>query len=377
MADFDILFAGGGLASCLTALRLSQLRPGLRVAIVDPGERLGGDHVWSSFDADITPDQRAWTGALYEARWPGYSVAFPAFGRRVAMGYASATSTRLDAAVWPAAAHIRAEVTDIAPRFVTLAGGSRLEAGAVIDGRGARESAHLDLRWQKFAGIEVALDADHGLAEPVVMDATVPQTDGYRFVYLLPFGPRRLLIEDTYYSDGPDLDAATLDARIRAYAGAKGWRIASVARGESGVLPVALGGDIDAFWAEAPAGVPRIGLRAALFHPTTGYSFPDAVRTADLIAGLPSLDPASIDRAVRAMSIAAWRERGFYRMLDRMLFLAAEPDQRYRVLQRFYGLSEPLIARFYAGRSTLADKARILAGKPPVPIGRALAAMRA
>ena len=374
MADFDILFAGGGLASCLTALRLSQVRPGLGIAILDPGERLGGDHVWSSFDADMTPAQRDWTAPLYEARWPGYSVAFPGFGRRIAMGYASATSERLDAAVRPIAAHVRAEVVDIAPRCVTLAGGSRLAAGTVIDGRGARASAALDLRWQKFVGLEVGLEADHGLAEPVVMDATVPQKDGYRFVYLLPFGPRRLLIEDTYYSDGPELDEAMLDARIQAYAQAKGWRIATVARRERGVLPVALGGDMDAFWAETPGGVPRIGMRAALFHPTTGYSFPDAVRTADLIAGLPSLAPEAIDAAVRGMSIAAWRARGFYRMLDRMLFLAAAPDQRYRVLQRFYGLGEGLIGRFYAGRSTLADKARILAGRPPVPIGRAIAA---
>ena len=377
MADFDILFAGGGLASCLTALRLAQTRPGIRVGIVDPGAQLGGNHIWSSFDADISAEQREWTAALYEAHWPGYAVAFPTLSRRIAMSYASATSERLDAVVRPVAAHIRAEVAEVGPTAVTLSGGSRLAAGAVIDGRGARPSPHLDLRWQKFLGREVVTEADHGLTEPVVMDATVSQNDGYRFVYLLPFGPRRLLIEDTYYSDGPDLDAAALGERIDAYASARGWRITDVVREEQGVLPVALGGDIDAFWAEAPAGVPQIGLRAALFHPTTGYSFPDAVRTADLIAGLPSLDPRSIDAAVREMSIAAWRGRAFYRMLDRMLFLAAEPDARYQVLQRFYGLPEPLIARFYAARSTLADKARILVGKPPVPIGRAIAAVRA
>jgi len=58
--------------------------------------------------------------------------------------------------------------------------------------------------------------------------------------------------------------------------------------------------------------------------------------------------------------------------LNRMLFRAARPDQRYRVLERFYRLPQPLIERFYAGETTLADKARILSGKPPVPIGAAL-----
>jgi lycopene beta-cyclase len=42
------------------------------------------------------------------------------------------------------------------------------------------------------------------------------------------------------------------------------------------------------------------------------------------------------------------------------------------VLERFYGLPEALIARFYAARLTGLDKLRILSGKPPVPIGAAL-----
>jgi lycopene beta-cyclase len=55
-----------------------------------------------------------------------------------------------------------------------------------------------------------------------------------------------------------------------------------------------------------------------------------------------------------------------------MLFRAAEPDQRYRVLERFYGLPEPLIRRFYAGRLRWSDRVRLVTGSPPVPIGRAL-----
>jgi lycopene beta-cyclase len=67
-----------------------------------------------------------------------------------------------------------------------------------------------------------------------------------------------------------------------------------------------------------------------------------------------------------------WAGRGFYRLLNRMLFRAAKPQQRYKVLERFYRLPQPLIERFYAAGSTLGDKARILSGKPPVPLGAAL-----
>jgi lycopene beta-cyclase len=62
-------------------------------------------------------------------------------------------------------------------------------------------------------------------------------------------------------------------------------------------------------------------------------------------------------------------------MLARMLFRAALPAERYKVLERFYRLPTSLIERFYAGQSTAWDRVRILAGKPPVPINRAVRAM--
>ena len=55
-----------------------------------------------------------------------------------------------------------------------------------------------------------------------------------------------------------------------------------------------------------------------------------------------------------------------------MFFRGATPEVRYSVLQRFYGLNQGLIERFYAGELTWRDKARILIGKPPVPIHKAL-----
>ena len=56
------------------------------------------------------------------------------------------------------------------------------------------------------------------------------------------------------------------------------------------MLPIALAGDIEAFWSGQPPGGRLAGLRAALFHPTTGYSLPEAVRVADALASRASLD---------------------------------------------------------------------------------------
>ena len=72
------------------------------------------------------------------------------------------------------------------------------------------------------------------------------------------------------------------------------------------------------------------------------------------------------------MQNSHWEHERYFRLLNRMLFRAAKPEERYKVLERFYGLSEPLIKRFYAGALTKSDRRRILIGKPPVPVTKAL-----
>lgn len=370
----DVILVGGGLANSLIAWRLKLTRPELKLLVLERGPTLGGRHVWSFFAPDVEAEQARWLEPLIVHRWPGYSIAFPGRKRRLGIPYASISAERLHAVIAPVlgdSVRYGVEVAEFGPDFVRLAGeDERIEAPLVIDGRGPTTDARLTLGWQKFVGREVLTVEPHGLTEPIVMDATVEQFDGYRFVYVLPFDARRLHIEDTYYSDDFALDRESLRRRVDAYAAAKGWRVETVLEEEEGVLPISLGGDIDAFWA-AP-GPPRSGLRAALFHPTTGYSLPDAARLADQIASMSELDSAAVRGEVEALSKALWRERGFYRLLNRMLFGAGRPERRFRVLERFYGLSEPLIRRFYRGRMTLADKARLLIGKPPVPVGEAL-----
>ncbi|MET0269317.1 MAG: lycopene beta-cyclase CrtY [Sphingomonas sp.] len=377
--ECDIAIVGGGLAGGLIALALRARHPGLDVIVVEAEHVVGGNHIWSFFGADVDAADRWLVEPLIGHRWPGYDIAFPRRARRLDEPYHSIRSDRLDAAVRaalpPARLLTAVRATEVTPAAVTLADGRRIAARAVIDARGPGDLATLDLGWQKFVGLVVRTDAPHGRTHPVVMDATVAQIDGYRFVYVLPFDDHRLLIEDTYYSDSPELDGQAITKRIHDYATAHGWRVAEVEHREAGVLPVALGGDFAAYWASGGE-TAKAGVRAGLFHPTTGYTLPDAVRLAARIAALP--DPAGADLAAltRDHAARAWETRGFYRLLDRMLFRAAEPAERYKVLERFYGLNAGLVGRFYAARSTTFDKLRILSGKPPVPLGRALRVLK-
>jgi lycopene beta-cyclase len=375
VASADAVIVGGGLASSLIALRLKRARPAMKIIVLEREHRIGGEHTWSHFATDVSPEIAAWMAPLIVHDWPGYDVRFPAHRRTLPTHYRAITSARLHAVMSELLgedAWLGVEASEVKAESVRLVDGRRLAAPLVIDARGPRRSRHLVLGWQKFLGLEVRLTAPHGLTRPIVMDATVAQLDGYRFLYVLPMSADRVLIEDTRYSDGPALDRGQFAIDLTAYAAAQGWSIAEVEREEVGVLPIALAGDIDAYWDETGPLPAEVGMRAALFNPTTGYSLPDAARQAEAIAALPRLTTASVRATVIEMSKTAWRERAFYRLLNRMLFRAGRPGLRYKVLERFYRLRTPLIERLYAAEATFADKARILTGKPPVPFFRAL-----
>jgi len=371
---FDYVFAGGGLANTLAAYRLRQADPRLKIAIIERAARFGGNHTWSFHGTDLTPSQHDWLKPFIAHHWPRQEVRFPRYRRELRTSYHSATSGRLAAVARESFGDdllLGRDVAEINVEGVTLTNGENIEAACVIDGRGARANAHLTLGYQKFVGKEVRCGRPHGQTLPIIMDATVPQQDGYRFIYTLPMDETRILVEDTYYSDGPELDDSSIGSEVDAYARRRGFDVAEVVREERGVLPIVLMGDIARFWASS-GGIPRSGMRAALFHPTTGYSLPDAVRFADLLAARRPATTAEAHTLSRRYSVATWHQRDFFRVLNRFLFFAAEPDKRAGVMERFYTLPEPLIERFYACRLKPWDKARILIGRPPVPISRAL-----
>lgn len=382
MADVhhcDLAIVGGGLAGGLLALAINTRRPDLDLRVVEENAHFGGNHVWSFFAADIAAENRWLIAPLVCHGWRGYDVAFPDHTRSIAQAYYAIESERLDHVLRqrlaPNALMTGRRVLAVARDGVMLADGDRVIANGVIDARGPSDLGQLDLGWQKFVGHEYDLADPHGLTRAVVMDATVAQGDGYRFVYCLPFSATRMFIEDTYYSDTPDLDRTALGQRIAGYATSRGWAPERLLREEAGVLPVAMDGDFETYWKSGGVGIAKAGMRAGLFHPMTGYSLPDAVRLAALVARADDLSGAALHDLTLGHARRIWRARGFYRILARMLFRAAEPAERYRILERFYRLDPGLIGRFYAGNTTMPDKIRILSGKPPVPIARAVAAL--
>ena len=371
-----IIIVGGGLAGSLAALALAERRPDVELLLIEQGQTFGGNHTWSYFDSDIPQANRWVLEGIPAIRWPAHEVRFPKRTRTIDVGYNSIRSADLDHAV---RAGLRADqyrlgagVQSLQPTSVTIDGAS-LPARVVIDARGPSATAGLELGWQKFLGRYYRFQRPHGVKLPMIMDATVAQIDGYRFIYQLPISATDMLIEDTYYSLDPAIDGDALRDRLDHFATMTGAGPAIIFEEESGLLPVVVGGQVGALWSSSS--LPLLGLRGGFFHPTTSYSLPDAVANAVHLTEQGDLTSGAVYALLRNRAEYLWRERAFFRLLNRMLFKAAEPDQAYRVLEHFYRLPAPLISRFYSADLSGLDKLRIMSGKPPVPVGKALWAM--
>jgi len=363
-ADFDYALVGGGLQNGLVALAIRGRRPAARIAMIERGTTVGGNHTWCFHAGD---GRASWIDPLVVRRWPSYDVAFPSYRRRIDASYACITSPRFADVVTATLAvpgsqlFAGATAVDVRATSVVIERAGRtdeLTARVVVDARGPDRGVVDECGWQKFVGRELELAEPHGIDAPMLMDATVEQRDGFRFVYLLPMSPTRILVEDTCFSERAYLDITATRDLVEDHVRERGWRVQEVIREEVGVLPL-------------PWSMPRprvsvpieAGYAGGWFHPVTGYSFPLAARLADEIA---ALDPERVDvERLRPPTDRHARQLRYALALNKMMFGWYPPDQRWHVLERFYRLPEATIRRFYALELTAMDRARILIGRPP------------
>jgi lycopene beta-cyclase len=365
--EYDCLLVGGGLQNALIAMALVERQPAARFALIEQGDRLGGNHLWCFHARDVPADARAFVDPLVAHRWPAYEVRFPGLDRHFDVEYHGITSDRLHDAVTERVKASQggtilfgASVAQVTSDSVVLADGRSLHGALVVDSRGPeRLQSEGRTAFQKFVGLEVALAEAQPSFLPRLMDANVPQTDGYRFFYTLPLAPDRFLVEDTYYADGPKLDREAIRRDILAYAQSIGLPVREVVREESGVLPLtsrSLGSPVR-------DGLIVGGYAGGWFHPTTGYSFPVALRLARYLASADLRHPFGKPWA-RLVGHRQSQAR-YFNLLNRFLFGAIPPEHRRTAFQVFYQQTDEMILRFYAMDVSAADRLRLFLGRPP------------
>ncbi|HEY2735675.1 MAG TPA: lycopene beta-cyclase CrtY, partial [Polyangiales bacterium] len=242
--SFDLVLVGGGLQNGLIALSALHREPTCRIALVEAESTLGGNHTWCVHAEDVPDDARAWFDPLIVKRWPGYDVCFPDLTRTLDSPYAVVSSSHFARVVgdafsaqadWKLLTGRQAIRVDA--HGVELDDGTALNGSLVIDARGPDPSgAGTRCGFQKFVGLECRTKRPHGVLRPLLMDARCSQQDGFRFFYVLPLEPDRLLIEETRFSRSITLDVPAARVAIEAYA-AQAWPIAEILRVERGILP--------------------------------------------------------------------------------------------------------------------------------------------
>ena len=300
--DFDYLIVGAGASGLGLAYHMAQepRLAGQRVLLVEPEAVKADDRTWRYWSAVETP-----FAALEAHRWERLVIRTPGFERVLALApyrYRMVRAGDFYAFVGAALAARPQQFTRLQGRVVAVAeapaGGPAGAVATLADGRQVTARYLFDSRLPKlernparyryleqhFLGWEIETDTDEFDPGTVqFMDFRVPQHGQTRFVYALPFTPRRALVEFTVFS-GQVLPKAEYEAELRAYLATRlGGRPYRVVGEEGGSIPMT----DHPLPARASAHVLNIGTRAGRAKPSTGYTFARAQRhAARLVAAL-------------------------------------------------------------------------------------------
>jgi lycopene beta-cyclase len=357
--QYDYVIAGGGLQGCLLLTAIQHHQPTASVAVVDRQDQLCGNHTWSFHRTDLSESTWRWFSELVDKLWPGYEVRFGGESQQRSLVYGTILSHQLRDKIERHAKFDRfiGSVAEVTSQRVTIDTGKTITGTAVLDCRGQQRTDLTSPRggFQKFVGIEVELDRDWSSANPCIMDDDVDQADGFRFIYSLPFTSRRVLFEDTRFSNSAELNQEDCLLTIRNYLRRRGYKQFQILRQESGCLPMP--------YRRSKIPSPNaVGYRGDFFHAATGFSIPLAANLADRVGASPASESADVIRAFREENRF---QHSFSLWLNRMLFQLVSPGRRAGIFKRFYRLPDSSIERFYAHRFVATDAMRLIFGRPP------------
>lgn len=405
MARADsIVIAGAGAAGLSLAYYLASAQSGdVRCLLVDPDPKESYDRTWSYWGGPFEFDH------LVAHRWSELELrtddraAVSSFGATPACTYRFIRSDDFYRACRSVIEH-DARFTFLRGRVESYAAGDagvcvcvrghdgvRRDVatdylvdsvfGPPVDSAPAPEPLH-----QSFVGWEVETRGDaFNPDRATLMDFTAGgSAHALEFLYVLPFSPRRALVEyTTVDARSPDADYLEdrLADRLDRDFGSDGWHVAHREKGE---IPLF---DDRSPGTSAAGRVVHLGVRAGAARPTTGYAFRSIVETSRALAACYAetgcFDPApgrTTGRLASPVRTTPWgvtiptHAAGRPRFYDRVFLdvLRHEPGTLPRALVGLFARNPPeRVLRFLAGESTLLEEAAIIAGLPWWPFLRA------
>jgi lycopene beta-cyclase len=370
--DYDIVFAGAGLAGLSLAARLAALPDPPRMLLVDPLQNDTSDRTWchwqlheSIFDDAITHRWQRWSVDKNHDQTAVGSTDIP---------YVRIPSDRFRQIAWerikacPRAEFLRgmsvASIEEVSDRAVVhLSDGRRIESSWVLDSRPLQND---NAPWRQiFRGLELhSPETKLGTSTVTLMDFQSAEPEGVRFFYVLPLDAHTALVEDTWLVPSHKTPAFSDDA-IVSYASKNlaqtHWQIRHQ---EEGNLP--MGFSPSASSAVEKKRIIPWGTTAGAVRASSGYAFSRIQAASERMAsawqrtGYP--DPA----AVHGSAFLDWMDR---------VFLRAMTDQPERVPEYFARLFQRVapdaLVRFLESEPRPADILQVMRALPPGPFLRA------
>lgn len=369
--DADLIILGGGLAGLTLAARLARERSGPRVIVLEPRTTYQDDRSWCFWRPEqhnlshlVSHQWKTWTfsdaaGAIVRHQVPGLTYQYI----RGSSFYASsqndiAESVRIDLQLGVQARSLT--VCGDGVRVETSAGS--LLARQVIDTRPKATEAML---YQSFAGMEIESDQPlpYDPREVTLMGSLAADSEGLRFIYTLPLGPNRAIVEWTRFGTKP-IERDLLLRELEELLSDRGLSGVRRLRTEGGVLAMGLGRQ------DAPAlsGVVNAGASGGALRAASGYGFLRIQRWADLCA----------ERLLAGRDAVGHPREPWLRRTFDEIFLQAVRARPERTAEYFLalarGVSPSVLVRFLTDGARPADYARIISSLPWSPFLAQLAA---
>jgi len=280
---FEFIFAGGGAAGLSLAVQLanSPLK-NQRILIVDRDRKQTNDRTWCFWSQRPTlfdsVAHRVWQQIEFISPRFQQTYSLAPYHYQMIRGIDFYQYTRQLLGQFDNIHFLNAQVEDVIDGDQTarvVAGGQTYTADWVFNslylpGQIQPDPARYHFLKQHFKGWEIETEQDvFNPNLPRMFDFRVPQQDEMRFVYILPFNPRRALVEFTLFSANL-LEDSQYDEVLRGYIthvlGLKEFQIIQV---ENGVIPMT----DQPFPRRAGTRVLNIGTRGGRVKPSSGYAF--------------------------------------------------------------------------------------------------------
>jgi lycopene beta-cyclase len=358
----DVLIAGAGPAGWALAAACARL--GLGTALADPAPLAPWHATYGLWADELSLPESAVAAA------PSRTLAIGTSEHLLRRRYVVARNEGLrewltDERVQLLTGGVRHAVHGPRGSTVFFDKGHRVAAGIVVDATGARRvlSGGPPRRAAEQTAFGLVLDAAE--AERLVPGDTALFMDWRQaapvadpsFLYALPLGDGRVLVEETSLARRPGLDQDLLAARLRTRLAAAG--VAPNGRQERVRIPLDL--------APGRAGrIVRFGVAAGLVHPATGYSLATSLQLAPLVAetlanglehGPEAASKAAYQRiwSRQAKAVFSLRRHGLRAL--RTLPAAELP----RFFELFFSLPEDRQRAFTSAREDLPGNAAMMA----------------